>query len=140
MTPIDFTKGLLAQLSTLGISSLNVNTNEDKIGLLAVHEVMKTTVHGIKGNEAKSPRYRELLRIKNCLQPGVFNQFGGFCHSLFEAMGSLRKITKQEKGFPVTAKDAPSILEKYSSADLAIVKAAANAYMVALKNQEPAQP
>lgn len=135
MTPIDFAKGLLTQLSTLGISSLNVNTNEDKVGLLAVHAIIEKTVDGIKGNEAKSPRYRELLRIKNCLQPGVFNQFSGFCHSLFEAMSSLRTITKQTKGFPVTAKDAPLILEQYSAADLIIVKAAANAYMLAVKAQ-----
>jgi hypothetical protein len=133
MTPIDFAKGLLTQLSTLGISSLNVNINEDKVGLLAVHAVIEKTVDGIKGNEAKSPRYRELLRIKNCLQPGVLNQFSGFCHSLFEAMVSLRTITNQTKGFPVTPKDAPLILEKYSAADLLIVKAAANAYMLAVK-------
>lgn len=135
MTPIDFAKCLLAQLSTLGASSLNVHSNEDKMGLLAVHEVIEKTVSSIKGNEAKSPRYRELLKIKNCLQPGIFNEFGGFRHTLFEAMHALRTQTQTKQGFPVTPKDAPAILETYAPEDRAIVAAAAKAYMSSVKNK-----
>lgn len=138
MTPIDFAKCLLAQLSTLGASSLNVHNNKDKMALLAVHEVIEKTVSSIKGNEAKSPRYRELLKIKNCLQPGIFNEFGSFRHTLFEAMNSLRTQTQTKQGFPVTPKDAPSILATYAPEDRAIVAAAAKAYMLSIetKNEE----
>lgn len=136
MTPIDFAKGLLAQLSTHGLSSFNVNNSEDKLGLLAVHDVIEDTVSNIKGNEAKSPRYRELLKIRNCLQPGIFNQFGGFCPSLFEAMTALRSQTKTKQGFPISAKDAPSVLNTYSSEDRAIVAAAAKAYMTTIKTKK----
>ena len=69
LSPVQFSKGLLAQLSLLKSQKIGFFTQEEKTAAYAVYEIFDNRVSSIKGNEAKSPRYRELLKIRNTLTP-----------------------------------------------------------------------
>ena len=134
LSPIEFSKGLIAKLSELKSVKLGFHSPVEKEAVLAVYEIFDARVSSIKGNEAKSPRYRELLRIRNTLSPGVLHEFGAFRHAVFQAMTELREVNP-DVTYPIPVKTAGSVLKNYSSDDLALIEACAKAYSVSMKKK-----
>ena len=131
LSPVAFARGLLAKLTELKAEKVNFHRPRDKAAMQAVYEIFDAKVNGIKGNDAKSPRYRELLKIRNTLTPGTMQEFGAFRHAMFEAMSEMRQ--EPVPLYPLTVKSSSAVLEQYSKEDLAIIHACAKAYTVAIK-------
>lgn len=129
LSPIAFSKGLIAKLCELKSSTLGFHTPNEKAAAQAVYELFNERMSNIKGNEAKSPRYRELLRIRNTLNPGTLQEFGAFRHAVFQAMGELRTQDA------LNSKSSHSLLKNYSTDDLNLIEACAKAYSVAIKKK-----
>ena len=134
LSPIAFSKGLIAKLSELKSAGLGFHTPNEKAGVQAVYDLFNERVNSIKGNEAKSPRYRELLRVRNTLSPGVLQEFGAFRHAVFQAMGELRAEEEKPAG-PLTNKTTGAVLKHYSKDDLNLIEACAKAYSVVVKKK-----
>lgn len=133
LSPIAFSKGLIAKLSELKSVSLGFHTPNEKAAVQAVYDLFNERVTNIKGNEAKSPRYRELLRVRNTLYPGVLQEFGAFRHAVFQAMSELR--AEDKSAGPLTNKTTGSVLKHYSKEDLGLIEACAKAYSVMVKKK-----
>lgn len=135
LSPIAFSKGLIAKLSELKSAKLGFHTPHEKAAVQAVYELFNDRVSSIKGNEAKSPRYRELLRIRNTLSPGVMQEFGAFRHAVYQALGELR-AEEVTGSLPLTAKASGVVLKNYSKDDLTLIEACAQAYSVTIKKKK----
>lgn len=134
LSPIAFSKGLIAKLSELKSAGLGFHTPYEKAGVQAVYDLFNDRVNSIKGNEAKSPRYRELLRVRNTLAPGMLQEFGAFRHAVFQAMAELRAEEDKPAG-PLTSKTTGAVLKHYSKDDLSLIEACAKAYSVTVKKK-----
>ena len=134
LSPIAFSKGLIAKLFELKSANLGFHTPNEKAAVQAVYDVFNDRVNSIKGNEAKSPRYRELLRVRNTLSPGILQEFGAFRHAVFQAMGELRAENAKPEG-PLTNQTAGTALKYYSKDDLQLIEACAKVYSVAVKKK-----
>ena len=82
----------------------------------------------IKGDDAKSPRYRELLRLRNTFAPGVMDEYGGFRHAMFQALGELRETPKDTTAYPLAPESAMGILARFRKDDVKLIEECANAY------------
>ena len=133
LSPIAFSKGLIAKLSELKSAGLGFYTPNEKAAVQAVYELFNDRVNSIKGNEAKSPRYRELLRVRNTLSPGALQEYGAFRHAVFEAMSELRSEDSPSR--TLTTKTTGALLKHYSKDDLSLIEACAKAYSVAVKKK-----
>jgi len=136
LSPIEFSKGLLAKLSELKTERIGFYKPSEKAAAQAVFDVFESRVRSIKGNEAKSPRYRELLRIRNVLAPGVLQEFGAFRHSVFQAMTELRDEIPAQKSYPFSTNVAEDVLKKYTKEDLVLIDACAKAYNKVYQNTD----
>ena len=135
MTPVDFAKGFLSVLSSKGIdqvSKLEINSENGKNALHAAFNVVDDTVNSFTGNAAKSPRYRDWLKIKNAISPGLWGEFGGFRHNLCLALMDLRKAHNQEP-LEVAKSQVSKILNTYDKSDRTVVEAAAKAFISSSK-------
>lgn len=135
LSPVAFAKGLLAKLAEIKADKMDFHGPKDKAAMQAVYDIFDARINGIKGNEAKSPRYRELLKIRNTLTPGTLQEFGAFRHAMFEAMSEMRQ--ESEPMYPLTTQSSGVVLERYSKEDLAIISACAKAYAVTIKKNTP---
>ena len=133
LSPISFSRGLIAKLSELKSSRLGFHTPNEKAAVQAVYDFFNERVNSIKGNEAKSPRYRELLRVRNTLVPGALQEFGAFRHAVFQAMGELRAEEHSMK--PLINRPMESSLTNYSKDDLGLIEACAKVYSIAVKKK-----
>ncbi len=131
MTPIDFAKGFLAVLSTKGFeesAQLDVYSEDGKSALNAAYTVVDNTVNSFTGNTAKSPRYRDWLKIKQAIHPGTWGEFVGFRNNLCQVLIQLRQQHNQE---PLTAAKTLSskILSTYPKNDRTVIESAAKAFI-----------
>lgn len=138
LSPVQFSKGLLAQLSLLKSQKIGFFTQEEKTAAYAVYEIFDNRVSSIKGNEAKSPRYRELLKIRNTLQPGCMDEYGAFRHAVFQA---LFDFNQQKQKFPLSNEESASILQSFTPDDRKLIEACAHAYTSVIKksSKKPAK-
>lgn len=131
MTPLDFVKGFLSVLSSKGfdkIDKLEVHSESGRSALNAAYNVVDETVNEFTGNAAKSPRYRDWLKVKNAIHPGMFGDFGCFRHNICLALIELRKSGGHEP-FEVAKEQAPKILGSYNKSDRTVIEAAAKAFI-----------
>ena len=131
MTPIDFARGFLSVLSTKGFENseqLDVHTDKGRTALNAAFDVVDNTVSSFTGNSAKSPRYRDWLKIKNAIHPGDWHEFVGFRHNLCMALMELRKKYNNEP-FIVAKEQCSTILRSYDKNDRTVIESAAKAFI-----------
>lgn len=133
MTPSEFCQGLLAMFWKHRLPEIDFFSCQNINGMLAVYDVIDQRIRSIKGNEAKSPRYRDLLRIRYALEPGSLLDFCPFRHTMFETISLLRSVNASQNGVVMTDSYADIILSKFIKDDLALVKLCANAYLQSLE-------
>lgn len=135
MTPMDFAKGFLSVLSTKGfdkMDKLDVHSETGRTALNAAFTVVDDTVNTFTGNAAKSPRYRDWLKIKNAINPGPWGEFSGFRHNMCLALIEMRKLYNQEP-FVVAKEQAPKTLSTYNKCDRTVIENAAKAFIASSK-------
>ena len=95
MTPMDFAKGFLSVLSTKGfdrMDKLDVHSESGRSALQAAFNVVDDTVGTFTGNAAKSPRYRDWLKLSSgCALK--------FCFILAKSTANYRKISSIGRRF-----------------------------------------
>jgi hypothetical protein len=137
MSPSDFCRGFLAKLWTLKIKRFPMSELACVLSLCSVYEQYNAMVNSIKGNEAKSPRYRDLLKIRYMLEPGPMMEFGALRHTMYDTISALRQsygVSSDE--LPLNQAIVKDIINQYSADDIRILDLCVNTYMETIKAQK----
>lgn len=128
-----FTKGLVAKLIESGLHSVRPHSPDDQIGFQRIVELLNTEIARTKAETGSmDPWYRQLVRVRNRLQPsnnGAFDNFETALRDLQYSFTGCPNAFYEEIEFEVSRPFAHSYLEDLPDRCRALVDEASRAFL-----------
>lgn len=128
-----FIAAFIAALVVNGRTAIKPKTAHDQSSFYRVYELIEEEVRRLRQNMASSPAtYREMVRLRNSIQPSSSGAFDGFEHLLRDQQLWLTACANpfyEEISFEITEPYARSILERANESTRTLAEIAASKFL-----------